>query len=124
MLPRRRKYEPTQIFFPLFTDLLICLMTRFVDRQDDSGLEFGSCDKPVGISLSRGHYILRSIFNVRKSSARWLSHLLTDGQKNQRVKIAKQLLKIFPNYAKSNLQINLLAVKLGFIIFKLLGRLK
>ena len=31
-------------------------------------------------------------------SARWVPHLLTDGQKKQKVKIAKQLLKIFPKY--------------------------
>ena len=29
---------------------------------------------------------------------RFLPHLLTDGQKNQIVKIVKQLLKIFPKY--------------------------
>ena len=32
--------------------------------------------------------------NVRKISARWVLHLLTDGQKKQRIKKAKQLLKI------------------------------
>ena len=52
----------------------------------------------VGISLSRSHYILKNILNVRKISARWVPHLLSDGQKKQRVKIAKQLLKIFPKY--------------------------
>ena len=49
----------------------------------------------VGISLSRNHYNLK---NVRKISARWVPHLLIDGQKKQRVKIAKELLKIFSNY--------------------------
>ena len=51
----------------------------------------------AGISISI-HLILKNILNVRKISARWVSHLLTDGQKKQRVKIAKQLLKIFPKY--------------------------
>ena len=52
----------------------------------------------IGISLSRVHYILKTILNVRKISAEWVPHLLTDGQKKRRVKIAKQLLKIFPKY--------------------------
>ena len=52
----------------------------------------------VGISLSRVHYILNNILNVRKISARCMPHLLSDGQKKQSVKIAKQLLKIFPKY--------------------------
>ena len=51
-----------------------------------------------GIPLSSIHYILKNIFNVRKISAMWVPHLLSDGQKKQRVKIAKQLLKIFPKY--------------------------
>ena len=52
----------------------------------------------VGISQSRVHYILKNVLNVRKISARWVPRLLTDGQKKQisRVKIATQLLKIFP----------------------------
>ena len=36
-------------------------------------------------------------------SARWMPHLLTNGQKKQRVKIAKQLLKIFPKYDEKKL---------------------
>ena len=34
----------------------------------------------VGIILSV-HYILKNILNVRKISAKWVPHLLTDGQK-------------------------------------------
>ena len=52
----------------------------------------------VGISLSRVHYICKNILNVRKISTRWVPHLLIDGQKKQRVKIAKQFFKIFPKY--------------------------
>ena len=40
----------------------------------------------ICISLSRAHYIQKNILNVRKISARWMPHLLTDGQKS-RVKI-------------------------------------
>ena len=60
------------------------------------------CDivRMVGISLSRVHNILKNILNVRKISSRWVPHLLRDGQKKQRVKIAKQLLKVFPKYGE------------------------
>ena len=40
----------------------------------------------VGISLSRVLYILKNILNAWKISARWVPHLLTDGQKKERVK--------------------------------------
>ena len=67
------------------------------------GIQYVNKTQMVGISLSRVHYILKNILYVRKISARWVPHLLTDGQKKQRVKIAKQLLKIFPKYdAKRN----------------------
>ena len=52
----------------------------------------------VGISLSTVHHFLKIILNVRKISARWVPHLLTDGKKKQIVKIAKQLFKIFKKY--------------------------
>ena len=51
----------------------------------------------ISISLSRVHYILKNILNI-KISARWMPHFSTDGQKKQRVKIARQLLKIFLKY--------------------------
>ena len=37
---------------------------------------------------------------VRKSSAQRVPDLLTDGQKKQKVKLVKQLLKVFPKYGK------------------------
>lgn len=54
--------------------------------------------RAVGISLSRTHFILKRILKVRKISARWIPHLLTDYQKRGRVKMAKQLLKKFPKF--------------------------
>lgn len=57
----------------------------------------------VGISLSSVQFILKKTLNVRKISARWVPHLLTDDQKKQRVKIAKKLLKMFPEYDQSKL---------------------
>ena len=53
-----------------------------------------------GISLSTVHLILRKHLKVRKISARWVPHLLTDEQKRQRVKVAKKLLQMFPKYDK------------------------
>ena len=54
----------------------------------------------VGISLSTVHLILKKNLKVRKISARWVPHLLTDEQKRQRVKVAKKLLQMFPKYDK------------------------
>ena len=56
----------------------------------------------AGIKQSRVHYILKNILNVRNISARWVPQLLDDGQKKQRVKIAKQLFKYFQNIRKEN----------------------
>ena len=56
----------------------------------------------VGISLSTVHLILKKHLKVRKISARWVPHLLTDEQKRQRVKVAKKLLQIFPKYDKKH----------------------
>ena len=56
--------------------------------------------RKVGISLSTVHLILKKHLKVRKISARRVPHLLTDEQKRQRVKVAKQLLQMFPKYDK------------------------
>ena len=56
--------------------------------------------RKVGISLSMVHLILKKHLKVRKISARWVPHLLTDEQKRQRVKVAKKLLQMFPKYDK------------------------
>ena len=63
---------------------------------------FTVCDiaRKVGISLSTVHLILKKYLKVRKISARWMPHLLTDEQKRQRVKVAKKLLQMFPKYDK------------------------
>ena len=53
--------------------------------------------RKVGISLSTVHLILKKHLKVRKISARWVPHLLTD---EQRVKVAKKLLQMFPKYDK------------------------
>ena len=56
--------------------------------------------RKVGISISTVHLILKKHLKVRKISARWVPHLLTDEQKRQRVKVAKKLLQMFPKFDK------------------------
>ena len=56
--------------------------------------------RKVGISLSTAHLILKKHLKVRKISATWVPHLLTDEQKRQQVKVAKKLLQMFPKYDK------------------------
>ena len=56
--------------------------------------------RKLGISLSMVHLILKKHLKVRKISARWVPHLLTDEQKRQQVKVAKKLLQMFPKYDK------------------------
>ena len=54
----------------------------------------------VGMSLSTVHLILGEHLKDRKISARWVPHLLTGEQKRQRVKVAINLLQMFPKYDK------------------------
>ena len=56
--------------------------------------------RKVGISLSTVHLILKKHLKVKKISASWVLHLLTDELKRQRVKVAKKLLQMFPKYDK------------------------
>ena len=46
--------------------------------------------RKVGISLSKIHLILKKHLRVSKISATWMPHLLTDGQKRQRVKVGQK----------------------------------
>ena len=55
--------------------------------------------KCVGISVGAANTILRRDLKMRRISARWIPHLLTKEQKLARVRIAKQLLKQFPEYS-------------------------
>ena len=62
-------------------DDILSIVKNIVERDARDTV----CDiaRIVGISLSRVHYILNNILNVRKISARWVLHLLTDGQKEE-----------------------------------------
>ena len=49
--------------------------------------------KSLWMSSGTVHKILTEELNLQKSSARWVPHLLTDEQKEKRVKLSKNLLK-------------------------------
>ena len=68
--------------------------------EGDARLTVRDIARKVGISLSMVHLILKKRLKVRKISARWAPHLLTDEQKRQRVKVAKKLLQMFTKYDK------------------------
>ena len=68
--------------------------------EGDARFTVRDIERKVGISLSTVHLILKKHMKVRKISARWVPHLLTDKQKRQRVKVAKKLLQMFPKYEK------------------------
>ena len=68
--------------------------------EGDARLTVRDIARKVGISLSTVHLILKKHLKVRKISARWVPHLLTDEQKRQPVKVAKKLLQMFPKYDK------------------------
>ena len=62
--------------------------------KGDARLTILDIARKVGISLSTVHLILKKHLKVRKISARWVPHLLTDEQKRQRVKAASNVFKI------------------------------
>ena len=72
--------------------------------------------RKVGISLSTVHLNLKKHLKVRKISATWVPHLLTDEQKRQRVKVAKKLLQMFPKYDKKAVPMSSQVMKPGSII--------
>ena len=72
--------------------------------------------RKVGISLSTVHLIFKKHLKVRKISAGWMPHLLTDEQKTQLVKVAKRLLQMFPKYDKNSFPISSQVMKHWSII--------
>ena len=86
-------------------------------------LQFVVIARKVGISLSTVYHILKKHKKVRKISATWAPHLLTDEQKRQRVKVAIKLLQMFPNYGKGSLPISSQVMKPVSIILSPSDRL-
>ena len=71
--------------------------------EGDARFTVRNVARKVGIPISTVHLILKKHLTVRKSSATWVPHLLTDEQKRQHVKAAKKLLQMFPKYDKKQL---------------------
>ena len=76
------------------------IVSKIKEIIEDARFTVRDIARKVGISLSTVHLILKKHLKVRKISARWVPHLLTDEQKRQRVKVAKKLLQMFPKYDK------------------------
>ena len=67
----------------------------------DARYTVGDIARYVGISVGPAHIILKKILKVRRLTARWIPHLLTDEQKHQRVETARELLKRYPKFNKN-----------------------
>ena len=52
----------------------------------------------AGISEGSARTILKKKLGLRRKTARWIPHLLTNEQKRKRVLIAKKLLKLYPKF--------------------------
>ena len=65
---------------------------KIVIKQDLSVKDIASC---TGISEGSVQTILKKHLDLRKICARWVPHLLTEEQKTQRLKCARELLKSY-----------------------------
>lgn len=77
------------------TDKAIVSKVREIIKSDGS-YTIRDIAKAFSIGLLRMNIIFMRILKVRKISARWLAHILTDDQIQVRLQTAKQLLKMFP----------------------------
>ena len=83
--PRRPKTSVTNVYIAA---------VKIVVEQDArlSVKDIASC---TGISEGSVQTILKKRLDLRKVCARWVLHLLTEEQKTQRLKCARELLKTF-----------------------------
>lgn len=81
------------------TDKAIVSKVREIIKSDGS-YTIRDIAKAFSIGLLRMNIILMPILKVRKISARWLAHILTDDQIQVRLQTAKQLLKMFPQFSQ------------------------
>ena len=77
-----------------------------------------------GIHSSSVLKILRERLGLRKICAHWVPHLLTDKQKQSRVRLASQVIENMINVTHVNWKRYLQVMKPGSIIFNLILRLK
>ena len=66
--------------------------------EQDAPLSVKDIASCTGISEGSVQTILKKRLDLRKVSARWVPHLLTDEQKTQRLKCARELLKTYKGY--------------------------
>ena len=58
--------------------------------------------RSLSISTGSAFKILKKKLGVSRIAARWIPHLLTDGQKRDRVSIARKLLKKYPQFNRGH----------------------
>ena len=63
--------------------------------EQDARLSVKDISSCTGISEGSVQIILKKHLDLRKVCARWVSHLLTEEQKTQRLKCARELLKTY-----------------------------
>lgn len=68
--------------------------------KSDARLTVHQIATRVGISAASVFRILKRNLKMRRISARWIPHLLSDKQKRVRLETAKALLKMFPKYSR------------------------
>ena len=68
--------------------------------KSDAKLNTHQIASIVGISAASVFRILKRNLKMRRITARWIPHLLSDKQKHVRLQTAKKLLKMFPEYQR------------------------
>ena len=66
--------------------------------EQDARLSVKDIASCIGISEGSVQLILKKRLDLRKVCARWVPHLLTEEQKKQRLKCARELLKTYKGY--------------------------
>lgn len=95
-----REGRPPTAVVPANIDA-VCEMIE-IDRH----VTYREIESSLRIDMKQIHTILHEHLNVTKLCARWIPHNLTDGQKKNRVKWCKEMLKKF-NQGSSNLIYNI-----------------
>ena len=57
----------------------------------------------IACLVARTHHIVKHVLKMKKICARWIPHILTNEQKQTRVRVTKQLLKMFPKFDKKKM---------------------
>ena len=72
---------------------LVANVRKYIDEDPNASIREVSSD--MGVSVGTIHKVLHEDLGLRKISARWVPHVLTDEQKSNRVKCAQELLAMF-----------------------------